>query len=141
MHFRCQASDICFFLIHKGNIEQPGCRKEIEDLICIMKIFAQKSLRLVFQVHFFFFFLQRNPDYISVVLRESGLSGDFSSLLCSHCLLKSGVMRLVLLGCRRGQNTKCITQVCNRIIFAHNRPERNTLNSVPLFYVKKATRQ
>lgn len=58
------------------------------------------------QRHFSF---AKNSRLCPKLLEGSGLSGDFSSLLGSNCLLKSAVMRLVMQGCCRGQNTKCST--------------------------------
>lgn len=89
----------------------------------IMKKWKQLFRCLVQLFSFSFFFLAKTSRlYPKLCLRESGLSGDFSSLLCRNCLLNSAVMRLVMQGCCRGQNTKCSMQVCNKIIFAHSLP-------------------
>lgn len=117
MGFRCQASDICFFLMHQENIYLPESWKVLEDLIswwnvhrCFSDFFFKKTI---------FSSLRCEHQIISqLVLEGIWLSGDFSTLLCSNCLLTSGVMRLVIQGCCRRQNTKCSTQACNRIIFA-----------------------
>lgn len=70
----------------------------------------------------FLFFAKNSRLYPKLCLRESGLSGDFSSLFCRNCLLNSAVMRLVMQGCCWGQNTKCSMQVRNKIISAHRLP-------------------
>lgn len=88
----------------------------------IIKKWKQQLFKGLIKLFVFLFFAKNSRLYPKLCLRESGLSGDFSSLLCRNCLLNSAVMRLVMQGCCWGQNTKCSMQVRNKIISAHRLP-------------------